>query len=73
MQILFLSNAGGGSSDPIEIPDGTTIEQLFAAQVASDDPQDYVVRVNRQPATTGQVLQPGDRVSFTVTRLEDSA
>jgi len=33
-------------------------------------PQDYLIRVNRQPVAAGQILQEGDRVSFTPTKIE---
>ena len=73
MQILFISNDGGGFADDIEVPFGTTIEQFFSDRVPSDAAGDYLVRVNLQPAAAGQVLQSGDRVSFTPVRIEGSA
>lgn len=72
MQILFISNDGGGSADHIEVAAGTTIEQFFADRVPTDDAEDYLIRINRQPATAGQVLQPGDRVSFTPAQIKGS-
>jgi hypothetical protein len=33
-------------------------------------PQDYLIRVNRQPAASDQVLQEGDRVSLTPVKIE---
>ena len=33
-------------------------------------PQDYLIRVNRQPVAADQVLQEGDRVSVTPTKIE---
>ena len=70
MKILFINNNGAGFADHIEIADGTTVEQLFQKRVCEGRPADYLIRVNRQPASSDQVLQPGDRVSFTPTKIE---
>ena len=70
MKILFINNNGAGFADHIEIADGTTVEQLFQKRVSEGRPADYLIRVNRQPASSDQVLQPGDRVSFTPTKIE---
>ena len=70
MRILVINNTGSGFADYLEIPEGTTVKQLFEEQVNSPDPQDYLIRVNRQPVPADQVLQEGDRVSFTPTKIE---
>lgn len=70
MEILFINNNGAGFADHIEIADGTTVEQLFRKRVTQGSAADYLIRVNRQPASSDQVLQPGDRVSFTPTKIE---
>ena len=49
MRILYINNDGGGFADFIEIPSGTTIQQLFSQRVPNGDPRDYLIRVNRQP------------------------
>lgn len=73
MQILFINNDGGGFADRIEIADGVTVAQLFAQRVTHGQPQDYLIRVNRQPTTGDTVLQPDDRVSITPTKIEGAA
>ena len=73
MRILFITNDGAGFADHVEIADGTTVEQLFAQRVPHGKPGDYLIRVNRQPVPAGQVLQPGDRVSITPTKIEGAA
>lgn len=73
MQIMFINNDGAGFADHIEIADGTTVEQLFAARIPHGHPQDYLIRVNRQPTTADYVLQSGDRVSITPTKIEGAA
>ena len=70
MKIFYLNNDGGGFADYVEIPAGTTVQQFFAERVPQGRPQDYLIRVNRQPAAADQVLQEGDRVSFTPVKIE---
>ena len=70
MKILYLNNDGGGFADFVEIPAGTTVQAFFAERVSHGRPEDYLIRVNRQPAASEQVLQEGDRVSFTPTKIE---
>ena len=70
MKILYVNNDGGGFADHIEIASGTTVEKLFAERVPYGKAHDYLIRVNRQPAAADQILQEGDRVSFTPTKIE---
>jgi hypothetical protein len=70
MRIMFVNNDGGGFADNIELPHGTTVEELFERQMRQAKPQDYLIRVNRQPAARDQVLIEGDRVSITPTKIE---
>ena len=68
-KILFVNNDGGGFADYIEIESDTTVEDLFLDQVGGEA-SDYLIRVNRQPCASGQVLQEGDRISITPTKIE---
>jgi hypothetical protein len=70
MRILVINNDGGGFADYVDAAAGITVEQLFAQQVPHGRPQDYLIRVNRQPVAANQPLQEGDRVSFTPTKIE---
>ena len=70
MKILYINNDGGGFADHIDVPDGTTVRELFQRQVASGKAENYLIRVNRQPVPQDQVLQPGDRVSLTPVKIE---
>jgi sulfur carrier protein ThiS len=70
VKVLYINNDGAGFADEIEVPEGTTVQKLFAERVAHGAPQDYLIRVNRQPVTAGQALREGDRVSFTPTKIE---
>jgi sulfur carrier protein ThiS len=70
MKVLFINNDGGGFADHIEVTSGTTVRQLFHQQMSHGKPDGYLIRVNRQPVPADQVLQEGDRVSFTPTKIE---
>ena len=70
MKILFINNDGGGFADHIEVATDTTVDQLFLQQVPHGKPQDYLIRVNRQPVPSNHQLVAGDRVSFTPTKIE---
>lgn len=69
MKIVLISNESG-YADNLETKDGISVSELFKQQLPKGRPQDYLIRVNRQPASADQVLQNGDRVSFTPTKLE---
>ena len=70
MRILFINNDGGGFADHIDVANGTTVDQLFHERLPHAKPHDFLIRVNRQPVAARQVLQDGDRVSFTPTKIE---
>ena len=60
-----------GFADYVEIAEGTTVAQLLRrTDSPRPAPQDYLIRVNRQPVPADQVLQEGDRVSLTPTKIE---
>jgi sulfur carrier protein ThiS len=71
--IFFINNGGGGFADHLEVEDGTTVRQLFAQQIKHGQPSDYLIRVNRQPVPADQVLQEGDRVSITPTKIDGAS
>jgi hypothetical protein len=73
MKILFLNHDGGGFANHIEIEDGMTVETLFESRMKGAPPEDYLIRVNRQPCSAGQQLQEGDRVSITPRKIEGAA
>ena len=70
MRVLVINNDGGGFADYVEIESGTTVAVLFDRQVKHGRPRDYLIRANRQPTAPDQVLQEGDRISFTPTKIE---
>jgi hypothetical protein len=70
VRILFINNDGGGFADNIDVEDNTTVGKLFAEKLPQGKAQDYLIRVNRQPASAEQTLHAGDRVSFTPVKIE---
>ena len=73
MRIMFLNNDGGGFADYIEAPQGTTVEKLFYQQFPDRIPEDFLIRVNRQPVPKDYVIQEGDRVTVTPSKIEGAA
>jgi hypothetical protein len=73
MQILFINNDGGGFADHVEVTAGTTVEKFFSQQLSVREAEDYLIRVNRQPAARDQVLQDGDRITMTPVKVEGAA
>jgi sulfur carrier protein ThiS len=69
MRILFINNDGGGFADYIEVPAGTTVRALFEQRIGGK-PENYLIRVNRQPTAADQVLQEADRISITPSKIE---
>ena len=73
MKVLFINADGGGFADHIDIAESTTVGMLFSEKVSYGKASDFLIRVNRQPAPANQVLQEGDRISFTPTKIEGAA
>lgn len=69
MRILFINNDGGGFADTIDVAQGLSLDQLFEQRMGDAVATDYLIRVNRQPAASSQILQEGDRVSITPTKI----
>ncbi|CAN5646235.1 hypothetical protein BH11PLA2_BH11PLA2_52090 [soil metagenome] len=70
MKVMFINNDGSGFADHLEIAEGTSVSDLFAEKLPGSKATDFLIRVNRQPSTSDQVLLPGDRVSFTPSKIE---
>ena len=70
MRILFINNGGGGFADHVEVETGTTISAFLGKHVHNYNPEDYLIRVNRQIASRDQVLNDNDRVSCTARKIE---
>ena len=70
MRILYVNNDGGGFADYINIEEGKTVEQFFKDKMPTEQSTDYLIRVNRQPVPRDYVLQDGDRVTVTPTKID---
>lgn len=73
MKILYINNHGGGFADYVEVADGMTVQQFFAQRMPRQSSDNYLIRVNRQPVAADTVLQGGDRVTVTPTKIEGAA
>ena len=70
MRILWINNDLGGFADYLDITENTTVEKFFNQQLPGRQAEDYLIRVNRQPVARGYVLQEGDRVTATPTKVD---
>jgi len=80
IRVLFVNNGGEGYANWISIPEGTTIATFFATQIGDRQiPANYMKRIRRaevtfggpeNPIEAGFVLQNGDRISITPTKVE---
>jgi len=70
MRILYINNDGSGFADYVEAEANTSIGEFVAQRMPGRTAADYMIRVNRQPVARDYVLQEGDRVSITPTKIE---
>jgi sulfur carrier protein ThiS len=70
MKVLVTNNDDGGFADYVDVSEGTTVRDMFQREVRSGKPDSYLIRVNRQPVPSDQVLREGDRISFTPIKVE---
>ncbi len=69
MRVLYINNDGGGFADYVDISQSMTVEQFFNEKMPGRKPNDFLIRVNRQPAPRDHVLQENDRVTITPTKV----
>ena len=70
MTILVVNNNGGGFAERMDVPDGCTISGLMDCYLEDVSASNSVIRVNRSPVEEGYVLQPGDKVTVTPTKID---
>ena len=73
MRLLYINNDGGGFADYVDVTEGTTVEQFFKDKMLGSKPDDFLIRVNRQPVPREYVLKEGDRITITPTKIEGAA
>ena len=57
----------------MDIAENTTVDKFFNEKLFGNKSEDYLIRVNRQPVAHDYVLQEGDRITLTPTKIEGAA
>ena len=70
MRLLYINNDGGGFADFVDVTEDTTVEQFFKDKMQGSKPDDFLIRVNRQPVPRDYILKEGDRVTVTPVKIE---
>ena len=70
MKIMYVNNDGGGFAEHIEAEAGTTVNKLFTERRKGRESEDFFIRVNRVPMPADYILQEGDRITITPTKIE---
>ena len=73
MKLFYINNDGAGFADHIEVEDGLTVAAFFTEKLSGRKADDFLIRVNRLPTPADQVLQPGDRISITPSKIEGAS
>ncbi len=73
MKLFYINNDGSGFADTIEVPEGQTVQRFFQDRMPDRKPQDFLIRVNRLPVSSDQVLFEHDRVSISPTKIQGAA
>ena len=72
MEVFFVNNAGGGFADTLEVDEGCTAGELFEDMMEGAESANYMISINRDPATEDQVIESGDKVTITPTAVKGS-
>lgn len=70
VRLLYINNDGAGFADYVQVAQGTTVEQFFRDKQPDRQPSDFLIRVNRQPVAKDYILQEGDRITLTPTKID---
>jgi sulfur carrier protein ThiS len=73
MRLLYVNNDGGGFADYVDVTPGITVETFFSERMPNRKSDDFLIRVNRQPVARDYILQEGDRVTVTPTKIEGAS
>jgi len=69
INVRFLNGAGQGFGTTVQANDHTELKDFLEMHAPGSDPQNFLIRVNGQIATKNTILQDGDRVSMTPTKV----
>ena len=70
MKILWINNDGSGFADYMNVDEGTTVEVFLDKSLHGFKSENYLIRVNRQPVPKDYILQEGDRITATPTKID---
>lgn len=70
MRVHFINNAGQGFADDVTIVPGMTISEFFRSQMAGANAKNYIIQVNGASKSGGYVLNDGDRISVTPSKIQ---
>ncbi len=73
MRVLYINNVGAGWADYVDVSEGKSVEQFFDEKMSGRKPDDFLIRVNRQPVSRDYVLQENDRVTITPLKIEGAS
>lgn len=67
--VSLIINQGAGFAQEHKLDAGTSIADFFRRVCPDKDPSSYTIRVNRRGVGAGYVLQNGDTVSVSPTKV----
>jgi hypothetical protein len=67
--VMFVNAEGAGFADNVTIPGNMTIAAFFARKFPGREAGSYMIRINNQAVRATQVLNEGDRVTVTPTKI----
>jgi molybdopterin converting factor small subunit len=70
LEVFVICSDQAGFSDRKVVTAGTTVLELFSEMTGSAPLDRYKVRVNRESVPKEYVLQQGDRVTITPSKIE---
>ena len=73
MKVFYINNDGGGFASDVDIKKNTTVEKFYSERFHDRSPEDFLIRVNRQPVPSTYVLQEGDRITMTPTKIHGAS
>jgi len=73
IQITYINNDGGGYCDTLNIASGITVDAFFKEKMPGREPENFMIRVNRQQTSRDQVLVANDRIAITPTKIDGAS
>lgn len=69
MQIRLIHNQGAGSNTTWEVPEGSTVRDVFSRYGVTYRPDAHILTVNQIAASVDQILSNGDTVSVMANKV----